>query len=671
MAEHTQVGRLLAINTPLGKDVLLLTGISGREEMSRLFSFQLDLLSEKSDIAPKDVVGKNVTFTVYPGQDAARHFNGFVSRFSAGGLQIRDLRFYRAEVVPWLWFLTQTADCRIFQNKTVPDIIEQIFKDLGFSDYKIFVNMDAHPTRDYCVQYRESDFQFISRLMEEEGIFYFFRHEDGKHTLVLDDQKNAYKDCPEKEVQHYIGSLEESHVTQWDHHYEFRHGKFAQTDYNFETPSTSLMTSTSTLVKLPNVDKFEIYDYPGEYMKKADGETLAKIRMEEAEAAHDVVQGASNCRSFCPGGKFTLKKHPCPSEAGKSYVITAIQHSASDSSYTQGSEAADQDYKNSFTCIPDSVLFRPARITPKPTVQGVQTAVVVGPPGEEIHTDKFSRVKVQFHWDREGKRDDSSSCWIRVSQAYSGQGWGSMCIPRIGQEVIVDFLEGDPDQPIITGRVYNAEQMPPFALPGNKVVTGMKSNSSPGGGGYNEISMNDTKGKETMTVHAQKDLNTTIENNETHIVVGGTQGVTVKGDASLTVQSGNRPISVDSGTYSVEAAKAVILHGKSEGVGIEGNAEGVGIKGTGKGVGIEGTGEGVGIKGDPVVGVEGTSEIILTSPFVGIGDGDVVVDAKKIVLQAPGGSITIDGSGITISGAKIVSAAQGTHDITGALVKIN
>jgi type VI secretion system secreted protein VgrG len=670
MAEYTQEGRLLAINSPLGKDVLLLTGLSGREEMSRPFNFQLDLLSEKSDIAPADIVGKSVTFSVYPGQDAARHFNGFVARFSAGGLQIRDLRLYRAEVVPWLWFLGQTADCRIFQNKSVPEIIEQVFKDAGFSDYKISVNMDAHPKRDYCVQYRESDFQFVSRLMEEEGVFYFFRHEDGKHTLVIDDQKSAYKDCPEKEVQHFIGSLEESHVTEWDHHYEFRPGKFAQTDYNFETPSTSLMTNTSTLIKLPNVDQFEVYDYPGEYAKKSDGEKLIKIRMEEIEASHDVVRGASNCSSFCPGGKFTMKRHPCPSEAGKGYVITSIQHSASDSSYTQGG-GDDQEYKNSFSCIPDSVLFRPARSTPKPTVRGVQTAVVVGPPGEEVHTDKYSRVKVQFHWDREGKRDDNSSCWVRVSQSYAGQGWGSMCIPRIGQEVIVDFLEGDPDQPIITGRVYNAEQMPPFKLPDDKVVTGIKSNSSPGGGGNNSISMNDTKGKETMDVHAQKDLNTTVENNETHIVVGGYQGVTVKGDASLTVQSGNRPVSVDSGTYSVEAAKAVVLHGKSEGVGIEGNAEGVGIKGTGKGVGIEGTGEGVGIKGDPVVGVEGTSEIILTSPFVGIGDNEVVVDAKKIVLQAPGGSITIDGSGITINGAKIVSAAQGTHDITGALVKIN
>jgi type VI secretion system secreted protein VgrG len=556
MPTYSQEGRLLAIDTPLGKDELLLTGFYGREAVSRLFSFQLDLLSEKPDIEAKDIVGKPVTFAVYPGQ-STRYFNGVVSRFAMGGMQINDLRFYRAEVVPWLWFLTRTADCRIFQNKTVPEIIQQIFKDSGFTDFKLALKGD-HAKRDYCVQYRETDFNFVSRLMEEEGIFYFFQHDDGKHTMMIDDQKSAYKDCAEKEVRFYAGTIEESHLTHWEHQFEFRAGKWAQTDYNFETPSTSLMTRVNTVVKLPGVDKFEIYDYPGDYLKKANGDVLTKVRMEEDEVAHDLVHASSNCASFYPIGKFKLTDHPCSSEAGKSYVVTDIQHSASDDSYTP-SARGDQDYKNTFACIPDSVQYRPARVTPKPVVQGVQPAIVVGPAGEEIHTDKYGRVKVQFYWDREGKKDDNSSCWIRVSQAYAGGGWGSICIPRIGQEVIVDFVEGDPDRPIITGRVYNAEQMPPFALPGDKVVSGLKSNSSPGGGGYNEFIMNDTKGNELIREHGQFDKDSTIEhdlrehvlhdrsrdvtNNET-ILIGNDRTETVNGNESLTVHK-NRTETVD------------------------------------------------------------------------------------------------------------------------------
>jgi type VI secretion system secreted protein VgrG len=506
-----QSERLIALDTPLGKDALILESFQGHEELSRLFSYELQMLSDDDAIKPADIVGKNVTFSTKLSDGGEQYFNGFVRQFVGGQMYTRTLRRYRAEVVPWLWFLTRCADCRIFQNKSTPDIIEQVFQDLGFDNFeKSDIKGDYKP-REYCVQYRETSFAFVSRLMEEDGIFYYFRHEDGKHTLVMADQKGAYNDCPENEVECSYGSRAADVITSWEHRYEFRTGKWALTDYNFETPSTKLLTNTNTLIDLPSIDKYEQYDYWAGYKKKADGETLIKMRMEEEEAPYDVVHCTSGCRTFYPGGKFTVKPHEVPSEEGKGYVITSVQHSATDNTHQSGG-GADSDYQNSFTCIPDSVVFRPARTTPRPVVQGPQTAVVVGPSGEEIYPDAYGRVKVQFHWDREGKSDENSSCWIRVSSPWAGKTWGGISTPRIGQEVIVDFLEGDPDSPLITGRVYNAEQMPPYDLPGSKTISGLKSNSTKGGGGYNEYVMDDSKGNELIREHGQHDKDSTIEN---------------------------------------------------------------------------------------------------------------------------------------------------------------
>lgn len=548
----TQQERMLKLSTPLGEDVLLLTGFSGQEEISRLFRFQLEMISDNNGIAAADIVGKNVTFSVELSDGSPRFFNGFVNQFVAGD-EHEGRRNYRAEVVPWLWFLTQTADCRLFQDKTIKDIIETIFGDLGFSDYKFDLQLD-HKKWEYCVQYRETDFNFVSRLMEQEGVSYWFKHADGKHEMVISDHKGAYYDLIEKEVEYppNVGGVSiTDHITSWEHRYEFRPGKWAQTDYNFKTPSTNLMSSEPSVVSLPGIDKYEIYDYPGEFPDKGVGKTETKLRMEEEEVAHDIVQASSQCKSFSPGGKFKITVHRCSSEEGKSFAVTKIRHSATEPmAYETGGSAVNSDYSNSFSCIPDSVVFRAARITPKPLVSGVQTAVVTGPAGEEIYPDKYGRVKVQFHWDREGKKDENSSCWIRVSQIHAGKSFGGIDIPRIGEEVIVDFLEGDPDRPIIIGRVYHAESMPPFGLPGAKNISGLKSNSTLGGGGYNEFVMDDTKGNELIREHGQFDKDSTIEhdlrehvlndrsrdvtNNET-IAIGVDRTETVGSNESLTV----------------------------------------------------------------------------------------------------------------------------------------
>lgn len=521
-ASYTQETRRIAVETPFGGDVLLLTSFTGREEMSRLFSYELQMLAARDKkLAAADIIGKRISFRVDYEDETPRYFNGFVRRFAYLGSDDR-VSHYRAEVVPWLWFLTRTSDCRIFQTKSVPEIIEQIFNDLGFTDFEMSCK-GKHEKWDYCVQYRETDFNFVSRLMEHEGIFYFFRHEKDKHTLVVADGTHAYQACRDKQAV-CASTLNEHHstdnVTRWEHGYEFRTGKWAHTDYNFETPATKLLVNVDTLVKVGNNTKFEFYDFPGEFEKAEQAEGEAKLRIEEVEAGHETVQGSSHCRSFGPGGKFTLTKHAADAEEGKGYVITSVQHTASvGDTYTTGG-ASEEHYGNAFTCIPEKFVCRPARITPKPMIHGVQTAVVVGPAGDEIYVDKYGRVKVQFHWDREGKKDAESSCWVRVSQPWAGTNWGAVWHPRIGQEVIVSFLEGDPDRPIITGRVYNAEQMPPYELPANKTQSGFKSRSSKEGtpDNFNEIRFEDKKGDEQLFIHAEKNQDIEVENDETHWV---------------------------------------------------------------------------------------------------------------------------------------------------------
>ncbi len=544
---YAQDNRLIGIDTSLGKDVLLLQGFTGREGISRLFSFHLDLASEKDSISFKDIIGQSVTIRVNLADNSHRYFNGFVSRFAQSGSDVRFTN-YQMEVVPWLWFLTRIADCRIFQEKTIPNIIEEVFKSRGFKDYKLSLTA-SYDQREYCVQYRETDFNFVSRLMEQYGIFYFFEHENGKHTLVLADSESVHQPCPKQATAHYnlnAGSRDvEDVVTGWQMEQELRTGKYSLTDYNFETPSANLFANEPTVVTVGGNSKFEIYDYPGEYLNRSQGKTLAGVRMQEEEASHLVVSGSSGCRAFTSGYKFTLEDH-YRKDMNDSYVLTEVQHVASvGSSYSFAGQSGDEHYSNHFTCIQANVPFRPPRITPKPFVQGPQTALVVGKSGEEIWVDKYGRVKVQFYWDRQGKKDDKSSCWIRVSQPWAGKNWGAMWIPRMGQEVIVDFLEGDPDRPLITGRVYNAEEVVPYTLPDHQTVSTFQSRSSKGGGSanFNELRFEDKKGSEQIFINAEKDMDQRVENdsreyvkNDRHLIVHDEQHELVEADNHLHVK---------------------------------------------------------------------------------------------------------------------------------------
>jgi type VI secretion system secreted protein VgrG len=513
--------RVMEIVTPLGDDVLLFRGMSAREEMSRLFEYRLDLLSSRDDISVDDILGKNVTVKLLLPDDSIRYFNGYVTRFAQAGMYGRYVR-YVATVRPWLWFLTRTADCRIFQEMKVPDIIKQVFADHPSADFKLELT-GTYRKWTYCVQYRETDFNFVSRLMEQEGIGYYFRHSDGHDTLVLTDSASKHSPVTNYETLKYVApdvpvKPDVEHINQWDFVREIEPGVYVHDDYDFERPSVELKTN-KTLSRGYTPSDYEIYDYPGLYLQRPDGEQYASVRINELGTQYETVHGSTNARGLTVGTLLTLEDHP-RDDQNREYLVTGATHDLSFGDYEALPETAGTSYHCSFFAIPSAQQFRPKRVTPKPFVQGPQTAVVVGPAGEEIFTDKYGRVKVQFHWDRRGKKDENSSCWMRVSYPWAGKNWGAVAIPRITQEVIVSFLEGDPDQPIITGRVYNAEQMPPYDLPAHKTQSGVKSRSSKSGtaSNFNEIRFEDLKGSELLTIHAEKDQSISVEHDESHTV---------------------------------------------------------------------------------------------------------------------------------------------------------
>ncbi len=517
--------RWLAINTPLGADVLAVRSIALQEQMSRLFQIEAELRSEDGKVDFDKVIGHNVTIRLHLAQKATRYFNGYVSRF----VQVAnegDFASYRATIVPWLWFLTRTSDCRIFQQKSIPDIIEDVFKGHGFNDYKLKLS-GTYGKREYCVQYRETDFNFVSRLMEQEGIYYYFAHENGKHTLVLADSTSAHSAFPDygeitfNPIQKGVDGREV--VLDWTMEKEVQPVATALQDFDFKKPKTSLMASTNVTRKY-GMAQFEIYDYPGEYVEHDTGTRLADVRLAELQSQYETLRGQASARGLAAGYTFKLKGHP-RADQNREYLITGVSLHVDAGEFASGG-AAGEFFSCNFVCLDKAQQFRPARLTPKPIVQGPQTAIIVGPKGEEIHTDKYGRVKVMFHWDRYSKADENSSCWIRVSSEWAGKKWGAIYLPRIGQEVIVEFLEGDPDQPIITGRVYNGDAMPPYDLPAEKTKSTLKSNSSKGGAGFNEIRFEDKKGEEQIFVHGEKNQDIRIKNdafewigNNRHLIV--------------------------------------------------------------------------------------------------------------------------------------------------------
>lgn len=545
----TQKHRMIAVNSVLGEDIFLFGRMTVKEQLSQLFECQLQLFSEKTNIQLKDVLGTNMTVRLQlPYQQGVRYFNGLVTRFSYEGTRGPRFGVYRAELSPWLWFLTRTSDCRIFQNKTVPDIIKEIFREQGLTDFKDALN-GSYRQWEYCVQYRETDCNFVSRLMEQEGMYYYFTHEEGKHILVLADGVGSHGEFPKYETVPYFppdmhDHRERDHLSEWLIDQSVQPGTYVLNDYDFTAPRKSLR-AVLTRPKSHALSNFKMYDYPGEYTQPGDGDNYSKIRLEEFLAQQEVALGRGNAAGLAAGYLFSLSGCPREEQNRKYLIVSAVHHLESDEYQTHaGSGMSGKLYQGEITAIDAEQQYRAPRMTPKPVVQGPQTAIVVGPAGEEIYTDQYGRVKCQFHWDRYGLSNENSSCWIRVSQLWAGKQWGAMNIPRIGQEVIVDFLEGDPDQPIITGRVYNGINMPPYSLPDKATTSTLKSNSSKGGAGFNEIRLDDTKGTEQMFIHAERNEDIRVKldafewiGNERHLIVKSDQIEKVEASQHLTVNS--------------------------------------------------------------------------------------------------------------------------------------
>jgi type VI secretion system secreted protein VgrG len=542
-----QATRIATLNTPLGGDTLVFQSFSLSEELGRLFSLDITAASERGDLKADDLLGKGVSVELQCPRGGVRYFHGFVSRFSRIPRPGTRYYGYQLTAVPWLWFLTRHSDCLIFQNKTLQDIMRDVFSRRGFSDFKFQLSGDYTPW-EYCVQYRETDFNFVSRLMEQEGVYYYFEHEKDKHTAVFADSPAAHQAFPKYENLTFsaltsIHERDQEHVYEWVAESRHHSGKHLYTDYDFTRPNTDLKTPQSNPGRFAQ-SEFEIYDYPGEYDKRSDGEQWSRVRMEELRADRETFQGGGDVTGLATGRKFTLSQGPNPVDVGD-YLVIASSIDLQSNVYESGTVGEmGESYHCTFTAIKAADQFRPARLTPKPMIHGLQTAVVTGPKGEEIYTDKYGRIKVQFFWDREGKKDENTTCWIRVAEPWAGKRWGSTFTPRIGQEVVVSFLEGDPDQPLVIGSVFNGDQMRPYLGEGldskhkhDPKVTGVKSCSTKGGQGYNEIRFDDNKDREEIFIHAENDSDTRVKHDlrewvghNRHLIVGPGDKKGEKGD---------------------------------------------------------------------------------------------------------------------------------------------
>ncbi|OAM90610.1 type VI secretion system tip protein VgrG [Termitidicoccus mucosus] len=684
---YTQDNRAARITTPLGKDKLLLRSVRGVERLGGLFEYEARLLSTDVDIDYKQILGKEITITIEsPMKDGGtRHINGIVRSFGQTG-SAATLAKYTAIIVPKLWLTTRTVDCRIFQKKTAKDILSEIIKnDAGITDYKDSASSSGSAERAYCVQYRESDFAFASRLMEEEGIYYYFEHADGSHTMVLCDAPASHSAAPDAASIPFhgrTGANDEQAFHSWGMRHDVNTGAYVLADYNYTTPGTVLRSNAVESRGHPE-DAHEVFDYPGMFAVADDGERLAKIRLGSLQARHTTYSGLTTALTLATGTKFTLIDHP-NSAYNAEYLVIENELAVENPPYSEDETGRDFAFKSRVTAIPASQQYRPPQATPVPDLRGPHSAVVTGAEDDEIHTDKYGCVKVRFHWDRDDeKKGEDSTVYLRAAQMWTGKNWGTLFIPRVGQEVIVEFLDGHPDRPVITGCLYNEENLPPYALPDHKTRSTIKTQTTPEGGKYNEIRFEDKKDEEQLLIHAAKDHEIIIANdrveqvgNESHLAVQGDTLELYNKDHHLTV-AGNQHITIGVGAQDQEG-DANIGDGSGEGEKAQ-----------------EGGGQFVTIKGPSVVEITGKSsrtvkddagekfeknyatsvteqryvkakEIILEGTeniTLKVGGTSIAINADGVKIKT-GGEIFLDaGKDITVkSGANIAQTA--TQNIT-------
>lgn len=726
---------------------VLVTALNGTETLSRLFRYTCELaVPVQSPLTFPGVLGKPVVVSIHQGGEEWRQITGVITRMTESR---RDERFaeYTAELVPQLWLMTRNRRCRIFQHKTTQEIIKEVvgpLYDLG-SAFKL--EGTYHP-RNICAQYHESDFAFFSRLLEEEGWYYYFTHTDGGHGIVIGDNPRGHIPIPGGGTLKYqdVGgnATAEGRVTRWIKAQTLRTTTFSLTDHSFEMPpnqleAVELLPGTVTAGSVTHEigwkgsSEYAISQDPGGYVRWRDGvgpggadrpddlqhvfddnARLAKVRAEEELAGAVEITAVSTFNQVTPGHTFTLEDH---FDADGEYLVTSVKHQATCGAATSG--AASFDYANTFTCIPAGVPFRPPQETPRPVIRGTQTAVVVGSDGAEIDPDKYGRVKVWFRWDPAGQRGLDSSCWVRVAQFWAGKQWGAQFIPRVGDEVVVSFLNGSPDDPLIIGSVYNADNMPIYKLPDNKTQSGIKTHSSTGGDSqtFNEIKFEDKKGGELVSIHAEKDMSVTVEDNYT-VSIGaeqkdpkkaGKSSSTTFGDTTYSVTKGDFKHSIDTGkanyfvkgpieevydaTQKTLVTTSIDINTKSDYIHVESPKE---IKLTVGGSTITMTPDtikivspnilfeaGTKIVGKaPLVEWEGTSDFKAHAPAVDV-DGEStakfqssggkvdVVAATKATMAVSGQAVECSPAKVAVAGAMIDVAAQGITKIAGATVMIN
>ncbi len=605
----TQQFREVEVTSTLGKDRLLFRRMTAVEELSRPFEFCLEVLSTDDAIKLNDVLGQPMTVRFdLTRTNLRRYFNGYVSQFryvSSAGKFAR----YEARLRPGLWFLSRSADCRIFQNKAVPDIVKQVLGDHGMTDVEDNLT-GTYPTLEYCVQYRETDFDFVSRLLEQEGIFFFFKHEDGQHTMVLGDDIGAWDKAAGYETVPFHPQVSEikqddDHLWDWSATQLVQPTQHTLRDFDFTKPRADLEVRHQLNEPAHARADGEIYDHPGKYVSRDEGDALNRVQMQELRARFEVLEGTGDVGGLRPGCLFSLEKHP-RADQNQDYVVAATALELESDRYEGSGSAASggPTCVCRLTAFRPSFHYRPPRRTAKPVVEGLQTAFVVGPQGREIYTDRYGRVKVQFHWDRQGSDDDKSSCWIRVGQLWASKGFGAQFIPRVGDEVVIAFLEGDPDRPLVVGSVYNGDNAPPYSLPGRMTRSGVKTRSSKGGtpANFNEIYFEDDKGSEEIHVQAERNLTSTVKEDETRMVgrsykLTAAQSITLTCGAS-TIRMSPESVTITTPSFSVNAAGTAAIKA--------GGAATIDAGGT------------IALKAAGAVSVTATATVTLTSPLVNV-----------------------------------------------------
>jgi len=643
--------RVLIAETPLGREALVARRMTGHEELGRLPEFRLEFTSPRGDIKPDEILGKNISWALELPDNEARYFNGFVTHFVEAGEITGEFEkagkgkayLYHATVHPWLWFLRLASNCRIFQKKSAVEIADAVFADYPFADVKKVQLRGDYPKREFNVQYRETDFNFICRLFEQEGIYFAFEYDNGKNRLVLMDSPGAHqkltKDavgaCP-LEVPFHDDSgtaVAKDCLITWTVGREIQPGKYTIDEFDYLNPRTR-MAGEGIVKEEHDLAEFEIYDYPGEYDAPAEGTDYAKTRIEELHARYEQFSGAGNLRVSAPGIVLKLQDHP-RSTYNAEYLVTAVSYAASAGGLRSGGPAGS--FHCSVSAIGAKTPFRPARATPKPIIQGPQTATVVGPSGEEIWTDEHGRIKVEFHWDRYSPTNENSSCWVRVAQPLAGKGWGFLALPRIGHEVVVEFLEGDPDDPIVTGSVYNGELKPPYDLPKEKTRSGLKTLSSKSGGveNFNELRFDDDKGNEQIYIQAEKDKHIRVKNDRLEWVGNESHLQVKKNDFE----------------WRDKDHHVKVTHDRNEKIG---NVLSLDI-------------------GKDLHGKMGTKLCLEAGKEIHLKAGSTLVleSGTTLTLKVGSNHLTLDSSGVSIKAAKIDIKADGQIAIDGAMTQIN